>query len=366
MLVINQKNNESLYNIYVSNNFNNFYNIFEAYITKENKIFIVTDDKVASLYTSLISDLKDKYCCHEFIINNGEENKNYNTISEIFKFLIDSNADRNSLIISIGGGVVGDIVGFVAATFMRGIKYINIPTTLISQVDSSVGGKVGYNFLNLKNSIGCFYDPVFVYAATDFLHTLNKDQILNGMGEVIKYGLIENNNLFEFIENNVENIFNLKNEVVLHIVYSCLDIKTKVVRDDYNDKNTRNILNFGHTVGHGLETSSEYKLYHGFAVALGMLVAIKLSEKVLGLPKSVYTRLENIYNKLGIPCKYKVDIYNSFLYAIEHDKKNSNNINFVLLKDVGHCEIKVNINKEDLIWALENSICKEVKVLNGL
>lgn len=359
MLVINQVNNESLYNIYVSNDLTQFHSIFQSYIVDKDKIFIVTDDKVASLYNSFILELKNKYKSHVFMMNNGEENKNYNTVSEIYKFLLDNNADRNSFIISIGGGVVQDIAGFASATFMRGIKYINIPTTLISQVDSSVGGKVGYNFSNLKNAIGCFYDPVFVYVATDFLATLSKNQLLNGMGEVIKYGLIKDNNLFEFIEKNVENILSLNNDAILHIVYTCLDIKTKIVKDDYNDKSIRNILNFGHTAGHGLESSSEYKLFHGIAVALGMLVSIRLSEKILGLPKSVYTRLENIYKKLGITSKYKVDNYNSFLYAIKHDKKNSNSINFVLLKDIGQCEIKIKVNEEDLLWALENSIIKE-------
>lgn len=356
MLVIKEEHNESFVNIYVSNDLMQFHNIFNNYITNESKIFIVTDDIVASLYNAIISELKDKYKSHIFIINNGEENKNYNTISEIYKFLIDNNADRNSFILSIGGGVVGDLAGFVAATFMRGIRFINIPTTLIAQVDSSVGGKVGYNFSNLKNSIGCFYNPVFVYVATDFLITLNKDQILNGMGEVIKYGLIKDNNLFEFLEKNVESILSLKNETLLHLIYTCLDIKTKVVRDDFTDKGIRNILNFGHTVGHGLESSSGYKLYHGEAVALGMLVAIKLSEKILGIPENVYNRTINIYNKLGIPSRYKVDNYNSFLYAIKHDKKNSNYIKFVLLRDIGQCEIKINVSEEDLFWALENSI----------
>lgn len=351
--------NENLYDIYLSKNLLELNSIMKGYVTTDDKSFIVTDDKVAFLYAPFISEFKEKYNSTVYTIKNGEDNKNYNTISEIYKFLIEGNADRNSIIIAFGGGVVGDLTGFVAATFMRGIRYINIPTTLISQVDSSVGGKVGYNYLNLKNSIGCFYSPILVYIASNFLSSLDKDQILNGMGEVIKYGLVKDKDLFEYIENNVENILTLEKEAMIHIIFTCLNIKNKVVSSDYGDKNIRNILNFGHTVGHGLETISNYELYHGSAVSLGMLTAIKLSEKKLGLSNTVYTRLENIYKKFGINYKYKVDNYNSFLYAIKHDKKNSDKLNFVLLKDIGQSEIKINVSKEELLWALENSICKE-------
>ena len=347
------------YNIYLSNNFIEFNNIMADYTKAQDKIFVVTDDKVAAIYSTLLKELRDKYNLKVFIIKNGEENKNYNAISDIYKFLIENNADRESFLIALGGGVIGDLAGFAAATFMRGIKYINIPTTLISQVDSSVGGKVGYNFLNLKNSIGCFYNPIFVYIASDFLSTLSKEEILNGMGEVIKYGLINDGDLFKFIENNTELILNLEKDTMIHIIYTCLHIKTKVVKSDFEDKNIRNILNFGHTVGHGLEITSQYEVNHGTAVALGMLTAIKLSEKILGLSDTVYLRLINLYRKIGIKDKHKVDNYNSFLYAIKHDKKNSNNLNFVLLRDIGECKVKINVTEEELKWALKNSIYKE-------
>lgn len=347
------------YNIYLSNSFEEFDLVMKDYVSANEKVFVVTDDKVAAIYESLLKELKSKYNCQVLVMNNGEENKNYGTISHIYEFLIEGNADRESFIIALGGGVVGDLAGFAAATYMRGIKFINIPTTLISQVDSSVGGKVGYNFFNLKNSIGCFYKPTFVYIATDFLTTLNKDELLNGMGEVIKYGLIKDVDLFQYIENNIDGVLKLDNITMMHIINTCLNIKTKVVESDFEDKNIRNILNFGHTVGHGLEITSEYKVNHGTAVALGMLTAIKLSEKILGLPKTVYSRVLNLYSKFGIKDKHKVDNYSSFLYAIKHDKKNLNNVNFVLLRNIGQCEIKIVVSEDELKWALNSSICKE-------
>ncbi|MFL0246728.1 3-dehydroquinate synthase [Candidatus Clostridium stratigraminis] len=347
------------YNICLSNSFEEFGLVVKEYVSTKDKIFVVTDDKIAAIYVTLLKDLKSRYNCQVIVIKNGEGNKNYDTISHIYEFLIEGNADRQSFIMALGGGVVGDLAGFAAATFMRGIRFINIPTSLISQVDSSVGGKVGYNFLNLKNSIGCFYEPAFVYIATDFLTTLNKEEILNGMGEVIKYGLIKDVELFQYIENNIDRVLKLDNRTMMHIIYTCLNIKTKVVKEDFEDKNKRNILNFGHTVGHGLEITSEYEVNHGTAVSLGMLPAIKLSEKILGLPKTVYTRVLNLYSKFGISDRYKVDNYSSFLYAIKHDKKNFNNLNFVLLRNIGQSEIKINVSEDELKWALDSSICKE-------
>jgi 3-dehydroquinate synthase len=350
--------NDSKYNVYLHENFQGFKNVFDKYIDK-NKIFVITDSNLSEIYSDVIGTLIKDYDAKVISFAAGEENKSIETINNIYEFLIENNADRSSIIIAFGGGVVGDITGFVAATYMRGIKFINVPTTLTSQVDSSIGGKTGYNFGSIKNLIGCFYNPMFVYISTSFLKTLDKELLLDGMGEVIKYGVISSKSLLDFIKGNSERLINYDDEVLLHIISECVNTKLKVVEEDFRDSSIRNILNFGHTVAHGVEVSSNFKVSHGFAVSLGMLVALKISEKVLGLTEEAYPYLVDIYKKLGIPCTYKVDNYSSVLYAIKHDKKNENAVNFVLLQEIGRCKIKVPIDDELIDWAIKNSIDKE-------
>lgn len=344
------------YDIHISKCFDDFFNIFQKYIKLDSKIFIVTDSMVNSIYKNLITDFAARFNTCVFVFEEGEKNKNYATISQIYNFFINNNADRESIVIAIGGGVVGDLAGFAAATFMRGLRFINIPTTLISQVDSSVGGKVGYNFNNLKNAVGCFYNPEFVYISTHFLKTLNDEQRIDGMGEIIKYGLIKDKALLDFIKANYKDIKGLEEESFLFIIKECLAIKAKIVAEDYRDEGLRNILNFGHTIGHGIEISSNYSVSHGAAVALGILCALKLSEKVFNLPENIYQYILDVYKKLSLPIGYKVDNYSSFLYAIKHDKKNTDNINFVLLEDMNKCRIKIPIKEDEILWAVENSI----------
>jgi 3-dehydroquinate synthase len=358
MDIIKVEAEQSKYKIYINNNFNEFYEIFEEYNKANSKIFIITDNKVLSLYSSIIEEFKRKYSAKVFNFPEGEDSKHYGTVDLIYDFLIENNADRKSIIISFGGGIAGDIAGFAAATFVRGIRFVSIPTTIISQVDSSIGGKVGYNFKGIKNAVGSFYNPEFVYISSGFLRTLSEEQKLEGMGEIIKYGLIKSRSLIEYIVNNREAILSLEEVATLRIIKECLNIKAAVVSEDFKDTGLRNILNFGHTVGHGIEVSSKYTISHGIAVALGILPALRLSERLLGLDEDIYEFIIELYKKIGLPTRYKVDNYDSFLYAIKHDKKNTDEINFVLLKDMEQCKIKIPVEEEELIWAINNSICQ--------
>ncbi|MCM0650403.1 3-dehydroquinate synthase [Clostridium swellfunianum] len=346
------------YKVYIDNSFEEFKTyIYECYGRYSKKIFIVTDDRVASFHKNIIDYFRKDLTAKVFTIKNGEESKNYDTISDVYKFLTDNGADRDSLLIAFGGGVVGDLTGFAAATYMRGIGFINIPTTLMSQVDSSIGGKVGYNHNGIKNIIGAFYNPEAVYISTHFLKTLEKQELLDGLGEILKYGLIRNEALLDFIESNYSSILSLEEDSLIYVVKECLSIKAETIAEDYKDIGFRNILNFGHTIGHGIEIDSNYTITHGISVALGMLAALKLSEEKLQLPPQIYSRIENLYIKLGIPIRYKVDNFASFLYAIKHDKKNSDGIRFVLLEDIGLCRIKVVVSEKDILSALQRSIC---------
>jgi len=350
----------SLYDVYIENSMDNLWNAFvKNKIKNTDKIFIITDSKVYTLYLSLIKSMELKYNCKVYFFHEGEEHKNFNTVQGIYNFLIENNANRESILVAIGGGVVGDIVGYVAATYMRGIRYIGIPTTLISQVDSCIGGKVGYNYKELKNIIGSFYNPMFVYINIGFLRTLDDNDYLSGLGEVIKYGLIRENSLISLIEQNYQLVLDRESTILLFIIRECLGCKSEVIAEDFKDLGMRNVLNFGHTAAHGLEVSSNYKLPHGIAVALGMLVAIRISEEKLNLSTEIYSRIEEIYKKLGFITKYKIDNFDLFLYAINRDKKNDNAIRFVLLETFGKCRIKVEVNNKEIINALKNSICRE-------
>lgn len=355
-ICINNKNKN--YKVYVDNDITKIFLAFNEHKLKNtDKFYIITDDKVYSLYEEKLRLLMKDYNYKIFVFNQGEENKTYKTVEKIYNFLIDNNADRNSVLVAFGGGIVGDIVGFAAATFMRGIRYINVPTTLISQVDSAIGGKVAYNINGIKNVIGCFYDPVFVFISVNFLKTLNKMQFISGLGEVIKYALIKSPELLKYLKENIKAIMELENDKLMYIVKECLKIKASVVEKDYKDLGYRNILNFGHTIGHAIESDSKYLIPHGIAVALGSLVSIKISEMKLNLNSNIYKEIEELYKKISIETFYKVDNLNSFLYSIKHDKKmEDNNIKFTLLEDIGACKIKVDVNEDEIIKALEESI----------
>lgn len=345
------------YRVYIDSSMDKFLiSLSQNKIKQTDKIFVITDDKVFSIYQEKLKKFTAKCNCKIYKFHNGEANKNYKTVEEIYQFLLKNDADRDSILVAFGGGVVGDITGFVAATFMRGIRYINIPTTVVSQVDSCIGGKVGYNFFDVKNAIGAFYNPMFIFISTGFLKTLNNDQFLDGFGEVIKYGLIGNKAILEFLSKNYKQINELEGDKLLFIVKECLKAKAEVIKLDLRDIGIRNVLNFGHTVGHGIEVSSNYQITHGKAVALGMLAALKLSEHKLGLSVEIYKEVELLYSRFKLPTKYKVDNYSMFLYAIKHDKKNDSEIRFVLLQDVGKCKIKVSITEKEIVAALKQSI----------
>lgn len=351
---------EGGYKVYIDSTLDKFIKALkENKINIKEKFFLITDDVVYSIYKEKIEGLKQSLNLKEYYFKCGEENKNIHTIQDIYSFLIHNEANRESVIIALGGGIVGDLVGFVAATYMRGVTYINIPTTFLSQVDSCIGGKVGYNYKGIKNIIGDFYNPKFVFVSTNFLKTLKEKQFKDGLGEVIKYALIDDDGMIKYIDDNYKGILERENDKMLHIVKKCLEFKKNTVESDFKDLGLRNILNFGHTVAHGIEMTSQNKITHGEAVALGILTAIRISEKKLNLSKNTYKQVECLYKKLGLPTKYKVDNYNLFMYAINHDKKNNDKIRFVLLEDFGKPKIKVEINEEVIINSIKESIDRE-------
>lgn len=316
---IDVKTSTNTYEVIIENN---ILNKVCEYVSLNNKVLIVTDDGVPSAYVkTLAKQCEDSYV---FTFKHGEESKNINTYQEIISFMISNNFTRGDLIIALGGGVVGDLAAFVASTFNRGIKFVNIPTTLLSQVDSSIGGKTAIDYDGIKNVIGTFYPPSLVLIDPSTLNTLEKRQFNAGLVEAIKMAATSNETLFELIENSTDIYKDIQ-----EIIYQALLIKKQVVEEDEKEKGLRKILNFGHTIGHAIEVTSDY--LHGECVGLGMLYMAS---------NEVKERLVKLLEKYNLPTK--VDVNKDKLFSlILHDKKRSGkNIDIVLVDKIGTYKIK--------------------------
>ena len=284
---------------------------------------------------------KKKITVHYFKAN--ELNKNQKNINKILSILLKKNFNRNDCLISIGGGITGDVSGYASSIFKRGLKFINIPTTLLAQVDSSIGGKTGINTKYGKNLIGAFYQPNLVISDINFLKTLPKREIICGYGEILKHALIADKKFFSFLNKNGSRILNLENPLLEKAIYKSCSIKKKVVEADEKEKNIRKILNFGHTFAHAYEATLKFskKLNHGEAVILGIKTAAKFSLLNKFLNVNEFNLIENHLNKLNLPANIKkffsISSLNKILSFMKKDKKNNTKkINLVLLKKIGH------------------------------
>ena len=309
-------------------------------VYKGKKIFIITDDNVNKYYGDKISEeLKvSDFEVKLLSLKPGEETKNFNTLPIVYNELLDFNLTRSDLIIALGGGVIGDLAGFVASTYLRGVDFVQIPTSLLAQVDSSVGGKVAVDLDRGKNLVGSFYHPKCVLIDPEVLNTLDNRFFIDGMAEVIKYGCIKDKQFFDYLEkmeNNQQLINNM--EVVIH---KCCDIKRQVVENDEKDKGERMLLNFGHTLGHAIEQYYNYTKYsHGEGVAIGMYVISKISEEKGLTKKGTSQRIKDILVKYNLPYELDVNIEET-LEAINLDKKKlGNDLNVIILKEIGNSEI---------------------------
>ena len=264
-------------------------------VYKGKKIFIITDDNVNKYYGGKISEelKKNGFEVNLLSLKPGEETKNFNTLPIVYDELLNFNLTRSDLIIALGGGVIGDLAGFVASTYLRGIDFVQIPTSLLAQVDSSVGGKVAVDLDRGKNLVGSFYHPKFVLIDPEVLNTLDNRFFIDGMAEVIKYGCIKDKQFFDYLE-KMENNQQLINDMEV-VIHKCCDIKRQVVENDEKDKGERMLLNFGHTLGHAIEQYYNYTKYsHGEGVAIGMYVISKISEEKGLTKKGTSQKIKNI------------------------------------------------------------------------
>ena len=327
------------------------------------KCLIVIDDKISKKIILKVKKSFNKKNIFVYAFNANEINKNMKNVNKILQFLLDKNFSRNDCLISIGGGITGDTSGFAASLFKRGLKFINIPTTLLSQVDSSIGGKTGVNTKHGKNLIGTFYQPNLVISDIQFLKTLPKRELICGYGEILKHSIIANKKFFNFLDRNNEKILSLSSPFIEKAIYESCKIKKNIVEKDEKEKKLRQILNFGHTFAHAYEASLNYskKLNHGEAVILGIKSALNFSLKKNLLNKKDYFLIINHIRKSNLPSKIKkffkiVDTNRIISFMLKDKKNNSDKINLVLLKKIGTPLLNKKYSKKTLNLFLKNEL----------
>ena len=317
--------------------------IFKSNSIEFDKCLIVVDKNVPKKFVSKIKKSLKNKSIFVLFFNASEKNKNINNVNKILEILLNKNFSRNDVLISLGGGITGDVGGFAASLHKRGLKFINIPTTLLAQVDSSIGGKTGVNSKYGKNLIGSFYQPTLVLSDIQFLKSLSKREIICGYGEILKHSLIDNKKFFNFLNKNLKKILSLSSPFIEKAIYESCKIKKKIVERDEKEIALRKVLNFGHTFAHAYEASLGYshKLNHGEAVILGMKTALSFSFKENILSESEYNLIINHVNNSVLPSSIKkyfsIKDLNKILSFMTKDKKNnSEKINLVLLKKIGN------------------------------
>lgn len=344
------------YPIYVGNNILSKHNLIPSHLAQK-KVAVVTNTTVAPLYLDGLLEIleKNKIKSVPVIIPDGEEYKNWRTLNKIFDALITNQCERNTTIIALGGGVVGDITGFAAASYMRGVPFIQIPTTLLAQVDSSIGGKTGINHSLGKNMIGAFHQPQMILADSATLNSLPKREFISGIAEIIKYGLVRDHKFFEWLENNMVKLLAREHKILDEAIERSCKNKIKVVAADKREHGIRAILNLGHTFGHAIENAMGYgKWLHGEAVAAGTVMAARLSERMCFIESTEVERIKNIYLQAELPITVPGLDTEKYLNLMSRDKKvESGNIRFVLLKSIGDATICSDVPIKTLTEILE-------------
>lgn len=328
-------------------------NHIDNYIGNADKIMIITDSNVEKLYGDrLVKGLAGRES-YKTIINPGESSKTLETVESILSDMLDLNFTRKSKIIALGGGVVGDIAGFCASIYMRGIEFIQVPTTLLAQVDSSVGGKTGVNLPKGKNMIGSFYQPQVVLIDVDTLKSLNNREIVSGLGEVIKYGLIWDREFLNEIKNSLKDILSLKEKTLKNIIKKSCKIKAEIVSKDEREIGIRKILNYGHTIGHALETITDYKLYsHGQAILIGMYYEASMAKNLNMIDSSYFKEIENIIQSLEISLDISRYSREELIDNMMGDKKNRDGkISFILPSGPGEVEERL-LERGEVSWQI--------------
>ncbi len=315
----------------------------------KGKAVIVTNPVVKRLYGDALKGNLEKAALVPIVLEvpDGEEYKSLEQAARLYELLSDEQVVRATPLLALGGGVIGDLAGFVAATYMRGIPLIHLPTTLLAQVDSSIGGKTAVNHGRLKNTVGAFYQPTLVIADTATLKTLPEDEFKNGMAEVIKYGVIRDEGLFQSLERNLDQLNALDPGILEETISRCAAIKAEIVEKDEKDLGLRNILNYGHTIGHAVETASDFHLRHGKAVAIGMVAAARISWEMGFLSQTDLERIRSLVARAGLPANIPDLNIEKIMRAMKHDKKKVGDIiRFILPKAIGEVFVSDDVDSK--------------------
>ena len=330
-------------------------------LLEDKEVLLVMDENIPSKYKDLISNelLNISSNFQSLEIFASEENKNGKTLDKIHSKLIDARYSRECVLVGFGGGITCDIAGFAAATYQRGVGFILFPSTLLSQVDASVGGKTAINHSQGKNMIGAFHQPIKVFADLDLLSSLPKVEISNGLSEVIKHALISDKKYFNWLEENIESIISLKTEALGYAITRSIEIKAEIVSKDEKEKGIRKFLNFGHTFGHSIELYGGFKEFsHGQSVALGMLMAMELSKLTEGFSKEDLIKSKKLIGKANPDLNLKIAFDEKKLIEnMSVDKKRAGNkIFFVLLEEIGQAKVKTDIDESSIVKAIQSLV----------
>lgn len=326
------------------------------------RICIVTDSHVAPLYLDQVKEALSKtgMTVSSYVLPSGEANKNLEQIQGIYEHLIQNHFDRKDLLAALGGGVTGDMTGFAAATYLRGIDFIQIPTTLLSQVDSSIGGKTGVDFKQYKNMVGAFHQPLLVYMNVSTLKTLPEEEFSSGMGEVLKHGLIRDKEYSRWISAHSKELLDRETQACGEMIYRSCVIKKTVVEQDPTEKGERALLNMGHTIGHAVEKLKNFSLLHGQCVAIGCAASAFLSWKKGWISQTEYEEIKDQLQAFGLPVRTQGLKKEEILQTTRSDKKMAGGqIRFILLKDWGNAVIDITLTDEELLEGIQSILAEE-------
>ena len=348
-----------IYDIVIEKDFSQLGTAFSRLNVTGRKICIVTDSNVGPLYAKAVQEVLETTGNQIFVYTfaAGEESKNLNTVQDLYEFLIENHFDRKDMLAALGGGVVGDLTGFTAATYLRGISFIQIPTSLLAQVDSSIGGKTGVDFRAYKNMVGAFHQPKLVYMNMSVLKSLSKRLFNSGFGEIIKHGLIKDKEYYNWLKDNAESIKALDTDALEHMIYVSCNIKREVVENDPKEKGERALLNFGHTLGHAIEKEMNFSLYHGECVVLGMIAALNICVELGTITGEERDDALNTFALYEFPDHVTGIKIDDVIAVSKNDKKmDAGKVKFILLKSVGDAYIDRDITDDQMRRALEGVI----------
>lgn len=346
-----------IYDIVMEESFHGLFEELKKLSLAGRKLCIVTDSNVAPLYLEEVKEIAER-CCRAvitFVFPAGEESKNLKTVQSLYETLILEHFDRQDYLLALGGGVTGDLCGYGAATYLRGVNFIQVPTTLLSQVDSSIGGKTGVDFDSYKNMVGAFHMPKLVYTNISTLKTLTDEQFSSGMGEILKHGLIKDALYYSWIIENASGIWERDLSLCEEMVRVSNEIKRDVVEKDPTEQGERALLNFGHTLGHAVEKLSDFKLMHGHCVGVGCIAAMEISVQRGFLEPKELDRLKAAMAQFHMPVAVEGLSHKEIIETTKSDKKmDSGSIRFILLKETGNAFVDKTVTEAEMIRGLRS------------